>query len=255
MSCKAVSSVCFQVLPCSWPHRNCAQKKVLGDHPGVSALPGHSGRALEQKQVRSSSSCWSCLLHNEHNPRRLFLQPVLRLVPCLEQSTSHPAPTTPHAVSRHTGSMCTGVWNSSFPLPKILSGHLKARAITTFCPSTVICCILSMRRVKPGTMELETARESCWSTRSVCSHQQQDTSLPAPGLRRRLVIPHATCCKSHLPACLPLLGGDCPAPAPLSPSSFLRSQSCSCCLLALALISFLPFVVSSDSPADLLFQS
>lgn len=103
MSCKAVSSVCFQVLPCSWSHRNCAQKKVLGDHPGVSALPGHSGRALKQKQVRSSSSCWSCLLHNEHNPRRLFLQPVLRLVPCLEQSTSHPAPTTPHAVSRHTG--------------------------------------------------------------------------------------------------------------------------------------------------------
>lgn len=47
MSCKAVSSVCLQVLPCGWSHPSGAQKKVLGDPPGVPTLPGHSEESGE----------------------------------------------------------------------------------------------------------------------------------------------------------------------------------------------------------------
>lgn len=44
---KALSSVCLQVLPCSWFFPSGAQKKVLRDPPGVPTLIGHSEESSE----------------------------------------------------------------------------------------------------------------------------------------------------------------------------------------------------------------
>lgn len=157
----------------------------------------------------------------------------------------HFSPTTAH-IHRRAGSTCAGVCNKNFPLP----GHLKARVIITFCNSIPIRCMLSMCRVKPGAVKLETAHRAA----EVDALHAPGHLLTVLGVSAQLgvVIPQARSCKPHLPACLLLPGPGCPALSPPSPPLFLRSQSFSHCLLAIALARVLPLGVYRDSCSPLL---
>lgn len=122
------------------------------------------------------------------------------------------------------------MWHDGFPLPGALVPSGSAAWL-----------IPSVLRVKPGAGDSHAELvEQMACALPLCvllfSSRLPPDLLQGLSWAGRLVIPHARCCQSHLPAALLLPEACCPALCPLSPALDLRSQSCSPCLLPLVLI-------------------